>query len=288
VDVECVRLVTDVMVGVEELLHVLSSPGDGVVVNVPCYPPYFDDIPHAGRRVVPVALRDDWSLDLDGIEAAFSSGARALLLCNPHNPSGRLVSRADLVALAALADAYDAVVISDEIHAPLTLPGFEFVPWLTVSARGAAVTSASKAFNLAGLKVGLVVGEPARSLSEDLRFRAGYLGAIASEVAFRECDPWLDEVLGVIAANHAALPSLLPAGITAVPAEASYLAWLDCRGVPSLGDDPASVFLSRGRVALSSGPEFGPGGAGFARLNVGTRPELVKEAVRRLAAALTR
>jgi cystathionine beta-lyase len=287
VDPRQVTLITDVMVGVEELLLELTEPGDGVIVNPPVYPPYFVDIPHARRRVVSVPLLADGALDVEGIAAAFAGGARALLLCNPHNPTGRVPTRAELTAIAAAADEHGAWVISDEIHGPLVLPGVEFVPWLTVSSRGGAVTSASKAFNLAGLKLAMIVTPSAR-LPEGLRDKAGYLGTIAAEAAFREGDEWLDETIATIAANHALLPSLLPAGVSvAVPAQASFLTWLDCRGA-GLGDDPAAVFLEHGRVALETGLRFGTQGAGFARLNVGTTPDLVEEAVRRVAAALTR
>jgi len=286
VDPDDVTLITDVMVGVEELLLELTAPGDGVIINPPVYPPYFTDIPHSRRRIVSVPLLTDGALDVDGIGAAFAAGARALLLCNPHNPTGRVPTRDELTAIAAAADEHGAWVISDEIHGPLVLPGQEFVPWLTVSSRGGAVTSASKAFNLAGLKLAMIVSSSMR-LAPGLRYRAGYLGTIAAEAAFRDGDEWLDATLATIAANHARLPSLLPAGVSvAVEAQASFLTWLDCREA-GLGDDPAAVFLDRGRVALVSGPTFGPQGVGFARLNVGTTPELVEEAVTRLAAALT-
>jgi cystathionine beta-lyase len=287
VDPRQVTLITDVMVGVEELLLELTEPGDGVIINPPVYPPYFVDIPHARRRVVSVPLLASGALDVDGIADAFAAGARALLLCNPHNPTGRVPTRAELTAIAAAADEHGAWVISDEIHGPLVLPGVEFVPWLTVSSRGGAVTSASKAFNLAGLKLAMIVTPSAR-LPEGLRDKAGYLGAIAAEAAFREGDEWLDETIATIAANHARLPSLLPAGVSvAVPAQASFLTWLDCRAA-GLGDDPAAVFLQHGRVALETGLRFGAQGAGFARLNVGTTADLVEEAVSRVAAALTR
>jgi cystathionine beta-lyase len=284
VDVASVRAVTDVMVGIEELLAVLTSPGEGVIVNPPVYPPYYADIAHAGRTVVPVPLLENGALDLVGIDRAFGSGARALLLCNPHNPTGRVLRMDELTALAGLAADHRAWVISDEIHGPLAWDGY--VPWLTVpGATGFTVTAASKAFNLAGLKLGLIVGEEVGRLPAAMHWRAGYLGAVGAEAGFREGDAWLDDVLAVLRSNHALLRTLLPAGVRAVAAEASFLAWLDCREA-GLGDDPAAVFLERGRVALSAGLPFGPQGAGFARLNVGTTPELVEEAVRRLEAAL--
>jgi cystathionine beta-lyase len=281
-DTSQVALVADVMIGFKELLLKITSPGDGVIISPPAYPPYFLDIPHMGRRVVEVPLLEDFALDWQGFDRAFAEGAKVLLLCSPHNPSGRVYTRAELEPVASLADAYGAYVIADEIHAPLTF-GAEFVPWLSVSRRGAALTSASKAFNLPALKLGFVVGPLASLVPVHLRDHAGHLGAIAAEAAFRDGDAWLDETLAIIAANHARLPALLPEGVRrAWPAQARYLAWLDCRG---LGDDPAAVFLERGRVALQPGGNFGA--PGFARLNVGTTTALVEEAVRRMAAALT-
>jgi len=208
------------------------------------------------------------------------------VLCHPYNPTGRVAPRAELERLATLADAWGVHVISDEIHAPLAFPGTDFVTWAKVSENGSVITSASKAFNLPALKLGFVVGEVAGELPEEVADHAGLLGVIASEVAFREGDVWLDETIATIAANQAGLPALLPEGVAlAYPPQAGYLAWLDCRAA-GLGDDPAQAFLERGRVALFPGPRFGAPGAGFARLNVGTRPELVEEAVRRLARAL--
>ena len=284
VDTEQVALVTDVMVGLTELVRVLTQPGDSVILNTPAYPPYFHEL---GRPLVEVPLLDGGALDIDGIDAAFAAGAKAMVLCNPHNPTGRVSPRAELEALAAVADSHGAWVIADEIHGPLTLPGETFVPWLTVAPHGVALTSASKAFNLTALKLGLIVGEPVARLSEELQDHAGYLGVLAAEAAFRDGDEWLDETLATIAANHGALPSLLPEGIVVpVRAQASFLTWLDCRGA-GLGDDPAQVFLERGRVAVYGGLKFGAPGAGHVRLNVGTTPELFEDAVSRLAAALT-
>jgi cystathionine beta-lyase len=226
-----------------------------------------------------VPLLKGFALDFEGLDRAFAAGARAMVLCHPHNPTGRIAPVEELQRLASLADAWGVHVIADEIHAPLSFG--EFTPWLTVSENGAALTSASKAFNLPGLKLGFVVGGP--PLAPELRFHAGYAGVIAAEAAFRDGDAWLDETIAIIAANQARLPSLLPDGVRlAYPAQASYLAWLDCRGV---GDDPAAVFLQRGRVALQPGGGFRA--PGYARLNVGTYPELMEEAVRRMAAALT-
>jgi cystathionine beta-lyase len=202
-------------------------------------------------------------------------------------------SRDELAAILDLADEHGAWVLSDEIHGPLARG---FTPILSLSDRAVALTSASKTFNLAGLKLGLIVtaGGEARDrvarIAPEAHWRAGYLGAVAAEAAFREGDAWLDEVLDTLDANRVRLGELLAEHLPEVgyrPPEASFLAWLDCRAL-GLGDDPAQAFLERGRVALSRGLDFGAQGAGFARLNLGTDPERLEEAVMRMAAALSR
>ncbi len=155
-------------------------------------------------------------------------------------------------------------------------------------------TSASKAWNLAGLKCAAIItaDPPARRLvkrlPEELPWRVGHLGVLGSIAAFREGEPWLDEVLGVLDHHRRYLAELLAARIPAIryrPPDASYLAWLDCTAL-GLGDDPSAVFLSRGRVALSPGPSFGRPGVGHARLNMGTSRQILAAAVDRIAAAI--
>jgi cystathionine beta-lyase len=188
-------------------------------------------------------------------------------------------------------------VLADEIHAPLVLPGAEHTPWLEVSdaarACGIALTSASKAFNVAGLKAAQVVtaSAPARQAVArvpDLTDQVGLLGVLAAEAAFTDGDAWLDAVLAQLDANRSLLGACLAEDLPGArwqPPAASYLAWLDFREL-DLGDNPAEVLLERGRVALSPGPRYGRDGAGFARLNFGTSPELVAEAVTRMANAI--
>jgi len=288
------RLVPDVMAAIVEVLRVLTAPGDGVVITSPVYPPFFDGITEAQRRVVEVPLAAG-ELDLDGLDAAFAAGARALLLCSPHNPTGRVLDRWRLEDVAALAARRDVLVIADEIHAPLTLPGAVHTSFAALGdSRSVVVTSASKAFNLPGLKCAIAVAGSdavARELDRlpaELRYRAGLLGVIASEAAFEHGDAWLDELLAALDANRGRLAALLAQHLPAIgyrPPDASYLAWLDCREL-GLGDDPAAAFLARGRVALEPGLRFGAPGRGFARLNFGTSEALLSEAVRRMAAAL--
>ena len=293
-----VRLVADVMSAVAELLRAVTEPGDAVVVNPPVYPPFLGVTREVGRTVVEAPLAADWSLDLDALEQAFAAGARAYLLCHPHNPTGRPCSRGELEAVAVLAARYGVAVISDEVHAPLTLPGATHVPYLTLGGEaaehGIAVTSASKAWNIAGLKCAVIVTASDRvdqtlstGLPSHLPYHAGHLGVLASIAAFEHGGEWLDALVHHLDRNRALLTELLAERLPEVgyvPPLAGYLAWLDCRGL-GLGDDPAEAFLERGRVALSSGPAFGTGGAGFARLNIGTSSALLEEAVGRMAAA---
>jgi cystathionine beta-lyase len=197
--------------------------------------------------------------------------------------------------VAALAARHDVLVLADEIHAALTLRGAVHTPFGALGdGRWVAFASASKAFNLAGLKCAIAIAGSdavARELDRlpsEVRYRAGLLGVIASQAAFEHGDAWLDELLAALDANRRRLARLLEEhlpGIGHHPPDASFLAWLDCRPL-GLGDDPAAVFLERGRVALEPGPGFGTEGRGFARLNFGTSEELLGEAVRRMAAAV--
>jgi cystathionine beta-lyase len=288
----------DVVNAITSLLRTIARPGDRVVINTPVYHPFFAVIEELGCEVAEVPLVDG-ELDVDGIDAEFCAGAVALILCSPHNPTGTLPTEAQLKALAACAAAHGAWVLSDEIHSPLTLPGARHVPFLGVSdaarEHGIALCSASKAFNLAGLGCAQIVtaSEPAAAVVDKLSFaatHAGHFGAMATVAAYRDGAPWLDDVIAVVDHNRALLADLLAATLPEVgytPPRAGYLTWLDLRAL-ELGDDPCAALIERGRVALNPGPTFGPQGAGFARLNIGTSPALVEEAVKRIGKAVGR
>jgi cysteine-S-conjugate beta-lyase len=303
VDPAQVTLAPEVGVAVVEVLRLLLQPGDRVVINPPVYDSFFPWAAEVGCRLVEVPLQqtgDGWALDLDAVQSAFQDGARVYLLCSPHNPTGTVHHRQDLERLAALAARYGVTVLSDEIHAPLVLPGRAHHPFVSVSpeaaGHGIVFTSTSKAWNLAGLKcAAIVTADPAtrrlvERLPEELPWRVGQLGVLGSIAAFQEGEPWLDEVLGVLDHHRQYLAELLAARIPAIryrPPEASYLAWLDCTAL-DLGEDPSAVFLARGRVALSPGPSFGRQGIGHVRLNMGTSRQILAAAVDRMASAIGR
>jgi cystathionine beta-lyase len=289
--------VADIMSGVAELLRALTARGDRVVVNPPVYPPFFTVTREVGREIVEAPLGADWRLDLDALAAAFAGGARCYLLCNPHNPTGTVHTQDELAAVAELADRYGVIVVSDEVHAPMTLPGATHVPYLDVGAEnGLALVSASKAWNLAGLKCALAVAGSERMAGElarvpgHVRFHIGHFGVLGAITAFTEGVDWLDGLVAHLDRQRDRLAELLDAELPVVGLvrpEAGYLTWLDCRGL-DLGDDPSEAFLERGRVALSSGLPFGEQGKGYARLNIGTSGELLAEAVRRMRSAIDR
>lgn len=298
VDAEMVVAVPEIMVGVAELLRVLTPPDAGVVITTPVYPPFFSVLAEVGRRTVEVPLLGPETaerLPLDGIRAAFAGGARVFLLCNPHNPTGYVATRDELLAVAEIMAEYDGIVISDEIHAPLTLAGGTHVPFGSLpedATRSAIVlTSASKGWNIPGLKCAVAVaGSPQMRdalarLPVDLPDRVGHLGVLATRAAYAHGEDWLDGLLTYLAENRGALETMLTERAPLVrydPGGATYLAWLDCREL-GLGDDPAAHFLEHGRVALMSGLLFGEPGRGFARLNFGTTRALLDETVERIA-----
>ena len=301
-----VFVVPDVMAGVIESLRALSPPKSAVVINPPVYPPFFWTLANDERPIVEVPLLHDiesgrWSLDFAGLERAFSAGVGAFLLCSPHNPVGRVWTAEELGRVAELAARYRVHVVVDEIHAPLTLSGVTFVPYLTVARPElacVAVTSASKAWNIAGLKCALVVAgsAPAAStvrlhletLRTEIHDRVGQFGVIASVAAFGDQSDWLDVLLAHLDRNRRLLADLLsrdmPTARYVLP-EATFLAWIDCSKL-GLGPDPAKHFLKAGRVALSRGLDFGAAGKSFVRLNFGTSSAILTEIVARMARAL--
>ena len=296
VDPAQVVSVPDVVHGLSAMVSVLTEPGEEVIVTPPVYHPFFILVNEVGRRVREVPMAGGRDLDVEGIEAAFADGARVLLLCSPHNPAGTIPSREQLEAVADAAAKHGAWVLADEIHAPLTLPGATHTPFLEVSdaarERGIALTSASKTFNLAGLVCSVIVSGSATARAElerlpQLARHPGHLGVLGSVAAFSApgSDAWLDETIALLDGNRSLLGELLAEQLPEAgyePPSASYLAWIDLSAY-ELGDDPAPALLERGRIAVSSGPQFGRGGEGFIRLNIGTSPELVREAVARIA-----
>jgi cystathionine beta-lyase len=298
VDPATVRVATDVSVGIVECLRYGTEPGSPVVVTSPVYPPFFELVEEAQRPIVDVPMLESggWHLDLERIEDAFIAGARAFLLCNPHNPLGLPHDRETLAALAMIAARYDVLVISDEVHAPLTHHGAVFTPFAVVAvevgARCVTVTSASKGWNMAGMKCAVMVPSDARTLGmldqfpQEVASRTSILGVHANAAAYGD-EEWLDATITKIMRNDEVLAGLLRRRLPIVHyrrPSATYLGWLDFRDL-GLGLDPAEAVLRDARVALNSGPTFGAAGRGHARINIACATSVLEEAVDRIADA---
>jgi cystathionine beta-lyase len=292
--------VIDVLTGITDVIAQISGSDVPVVITPPVYGPFEMYVGRMGRTLLNAALTPEGRLNPDTLEATFAAIKKAntggiVLISNPHNPTGVSHTRAELAMLAALASQYGIRIVSDEIHAPLQMPGHEFTPILTVAGAESAivVTSASKSFNLAGLKAALIVGGPAsradlHALREGHTHGASHLGVIAHAAAYRHGGPWLDAVIGDLEANRHLLGDLiakhLPGAHYFMP-ESTYLAWVDCRPL-NLGGDPAQIFEEQGKVAFSPGSFFGAEGAGHVRINFATSPVILNEALHRAGSVL--
>jgi cystathionine beta-lyase len=306
-----VRVLTDVLQAMEASLLLHGSPGDGVIVQTPIYPPFLEAVRTTRRelvenRLLPPPLAGGsgaeapgrrWEIDLVGFRAA-AKRARVFLLCNPHNPTGRVFTRAELEAMAEIAVEHDLVVFADEIHQDLLFPGHRHVPFASlgdeVARRTVTFTSATKSWNLAGLCCAVAHFGPDPLLATIDAFPPHYLGRISiagietTAAAWREGDPWLLELLAYLDGNRARLASFVHdrlSGIDHVAPEATFLAWLDCRAL-DLPGGPFSYFLERALVAVSDGSDFGEAGRGFVRLNFATPRAILDQVLERMAAAL--
>lgn len=301
VNPEYVRLATDVGVGMVEVLRTIAKPGDRVLINSPIYQNFYNWLSETQMNIFDVPFKESensWELDLSAIEEAYKAGVKVHALCNPHNPLGRLYSRNELVAIADLAAKYGVIVLSDEIHAPLTYDFSKFIPFLSVNENaanvGIVVTSASKGWNLAGLKSAIIITQVEERhkqldrLPMAVHFRSSLLGAFAAVAAFRDGEAWLNSAVATIESNAQLLANQIQSQVPAIKfkmPECSYLAWLDCSAL-GLGDDPAKVFLEKGRVAFNSGVIYSPHTPQFVRFNFATSESVITEAINRILKSL--
>jgi cystathionine beta-lyase len=301
VDAGAVRPVPTVIRALEIAIQHFSRPGSPVILPTPAHVPFLSVPAHLDRATIQVEMVHDggrYVLDLDALERAFEAGGDMLLLCNPHNPLGRVMERAELIAVADVVARHGGRVFADEIHAPLVFAPHVHVPYASLSdvtaGHTVTATSATKAWNLAGLTCAqLIVGNDADmavldALAPFVTNGASTLGAVATTAAFTAGRAWLDDVLGYLDGNRHLLATLLAEHLPEVghtPSEGTYLAWLDCRrfGLPdALGD----FFDAAADVVLVDGSRCGPPGTGFVRLNTATTRPLLEQIVTRMAAAV--
>lgn len=287
----------DVIEGLRRCIRHLTRPGSPVVLHTPVYFPFYSMVERADREIieVPSTRGPDgrFHIDLDGIDRAFGDGAGSVVLCNPWNPTGRVLSAEEIASVIEIAGRHDARVFSDEVHGPITYET-PHIPAAGIDAdRVATVTAASKAWNLPGLKCAQVVlsNESDRKIWEDYftpdKVGVGTLGLIAGSAAYERGRDWLDSVLEKLARNRALVSDLIAEKLPRVsmgPVEGTYLAWLDFSAYDL--DDPAGFLLDTARVALTSGEPFGGGSSRFARFNFATDDETLVKVVERIADAL--
>ena len=296
-DITQMRIATDVGVGTVEVIRTLTNPGDKVVLNPPVYENMWRWIAEVKAELVEVPLIEngmEYSMDFEKLELAYAQGAKVHLLCSPHNPVGIIFNKEDQVRIAELAKKYGVIVISDEIHAALTFPGKTFVPFLSVSDAakevGICVTSASKAFNLAGLKCAMIITESEAlkakidAMPLSVAFRASLFGAVAATAAFSSAQAWLDGALMTLDQNRRLIRTLIDSKIPAIGyrvPDFGYLAWLDISNL-GLGEDPTKTLLEQGKLAVNSGTVYSPRHKNHVRLNFGTSGEIIEEAFHRM------
>ena len=301
VDTKQMRIATDVGVGIVEIMRTLIKPGEKVMLNSPVYENIWRWVSEVHATTIDTPLSEDnlsYKLDLAAIEKEYQNGVKVHILCHPHNPVGVIFSKDQLSDLADLAKKYQVVILSDEIHAPLTYDAKAFTPFLNVSQNakevGITITSASKSFNLAGLKCALIITDSIK-LQERINvmppavtWRASLFGAVASTAAYAESVDWLDGVLITLDQNRKLVEKLIATKAPAIKyriPDFGYLAWLDLSAL-ALGEDPAAVILEKGKLAVNGGVLYGPKHKSFVRLNFGTSPEIITEAFDRLANCL--
>jgi cystathionine beta-lyase len=293
----------DVIKGLEVTLSDFAPKGGKVIVPTPAYMPFLFVPEFHGREIVQVPMHNDegyYTYDLDAIDRAFADGGEVLIVCNPHNPVGRVLTRGEMVAISEVVERHGGRVFSDEIHAPLVFEGHTHVPYASVSEAAANHTvtaiAASKAWNLAGLKCAQIVMSNERDDAswKDGAWWAGHgassLGVVASTVAWSEGQPWLDDILAYLDGNRKLMANLIAEhlpGVRYTPPEGTYLGWLDFRETP-LDGDLAEFFRERAKVAVVDGGACGEVASRFVRFNIAMPQPLLERSIRQMAEALQR
>ena len=300
---EALLLIPGVISGFNLACRAVTSPGDGLLLQTPVYPPIRRAPVNVGLTSDEMELGRDragrYVVDMDRFEAAIRERTRIFLLCNPHNPVGRVYTRDELTRMAETCLRRGLFICADEIHCEIAFSGQRHVPIASldpaIAERTVTLMAPSKTFNLPGLKCSVAI-IPNASLREkfvaaqlDLVRAVNILGYTATLAAYRDGQPWLDELLRYLEANRDFVAEFvrtkLP-GVSMAAPEATYLAWLDCREAALPDDDPYTFFLERARVALNDGKAFGRGGEGFVRLNFGCPRSILTEALERMRRAL--
>ena len=298
VDTDRVELLIDVVQGLYLGLDIYCEPGEGAIIPTPIYPYFLTAAEENGRRAIANPLVLDakrFIIDMDALEASIDNSTRVLMVCNPHNPTGRVFLREELEALADVALRHDLVVIADEIFADVVFEGHQYIPFASLSPEIAARTvtfhSATKAFNLGGIRIApAVFGSDAlherfKTIPRRMLGGPNCLGINLTRIAWQQCEDWLAAVIPYLEGNRDFVTDFLARRMPTVgyvPPEATFFAWMDCREL-DLPDGPYEYFLEHAKVALSDGVPFGEAGEGHVRLNFATPRKLLAQILEQLA-----
>lgn len=302
---EWIQFCPGVVPALSLIVDAFTEPGDQVVIQTPVYPPFYSVVQDHGRELEhnPLLLSEegDYTMDFEDLEKSFSTGhVKMIILCSPHNPVGRVWSRAELDRLASLCQQYDVLVVSDEIHADLVFEPGAHTPFAALSEdaaeRSIICTAPSKTFNIAGLNTANIIIPNAQLRSKFRKIMNRYaigsitpMGAAATEAAYREGEPWLDELLVYIRGNMELVAQYaqehLPELKVVMP-EATYLMWIDFRGMGMSHEELNRFLVQEAKLGLNSGAAFGKEGEGFMRMNLACTRATVQEALSRLNKAV--
>ena len=301
---EWISFIPGIVKGIGFVVNVFTKPGEKVIIQPPVYHPFRMTPEDNGREVVfnPLRLREDgyYDMDFDNLSEVCDDKCRVLILSNPHNPAGVCWSKETLQRLADFCYEHNIIVISDEIHSDMALFGNRHVPFATVSERAADISitfaAPTKTFNMAG-----IVSSYAVISNDDLRQRFyGWLKAneldeptifapIATIAAYQKGEGWRKQMLAYVEDNVRFVEDYcrerIP-GVRPIRPQASFLVWLNCRGLELSHDKLLDLFIDKAHLALNDGEMFGPGGEGFMRLNVGTPRSVLRQALEQLAKAV--
>jgi len=298
---DLVMPMADLVQGTYAPILAFSDPGDSVVLQVPNYPPFRDAISTTERKLLALPMRDDGTrhvFDMAELKKLVDKRTRIFILCNPQNPTGRVFSRDELLALGQFAVEHDLIVVSDEIHSDLVYPGHQHIPFASlgpdIAARTVTLNSATKSFNIPGLRCALIAfgSEGLRDKFHKripLKLTGGgnVVGVDATVAAWTECQPWLDAVMEHLLKARNRIVDVLTAEVPDIrfhAPEATYLAWLDCRKL-GLSTSAFQFFLNKARIGFSAGETFDPDCAQFVRFNFATSMPILDEILDRIVSA---
>ncbi len=285
------------------LIEALTSPEDQVLIQTPVYPPFYQVVKKHNRTLVKNPLRLEngrYEIDFNDLEEKLASGVKAFILCNPHNPVGRVWQKDELQKMANLCMKHDVLIISDEIHSDLVYPGYKHIPLASLSkdieSNTITCMAPSKTFNLAGLQASYVI-TPDKKMREAVNEQFGLqgvnmlntMGITAMEAAYDHGEEWLDELIQVLKSNKDLLMERLHSEtdqIKVIEPEGTYLVWLDCREMGLTHTDLKQWFVEKAKVGLNDGASFGEDGEGFMRINIACPPETLEEGINRIVNAI--